>query len=166
MDVSSTPLINTDRLKHIGNDLQVIFVNKRLIIVFLVLGIILGTLAIAGCQTPNALVSSSPSPGNAVQTQANELSQQPSTPSTTHNPSNYSNYQNRGKPGNFSNMTDTQRQDMMNQRQIAVTACQDKNENDSCVINNSRFNMTGSCRSMNSTLICTGSMPNRRGNRP
>jgi len=50
-----------------------------------------------------------------------------------------------------STMTDEQRQQMM---QAAIFACSGKADGDACVIQNSRGDMNGTCRSMNGTLSC------------
>jgi len=65
-------------------------------------------------------------------------------------------------PGMGRNMTDEQRQQFFQQM---TQACHGKAEGDSCTMQNPRGNSTGTCRTMNETLLCAAGMGGPRGNR-
>ncbi|VVC02178.1 Uncharacterised protein [uncultured archaeon] len=69
-----------------------------------------------------------------------------------------------GPGGNIGNLTDAQRQQLFQQRmQQAVAACEGKTAGESCALQNARGNMTGTCQSQNSTLLCMGGFGGRSG---
>ena len=126
---------------------------------FLLLLTIITAIIIIGC-TPNTSESvqsqSYPLENNNIQTQAN--------PKVNNNPIKTNN--SRGR--NFGNMTDEQRQQMMQQRmQMMELACQDKSEGDSCAMKSQRGDRTGTCKTQNGKLLCStgrGNFQNRNQN--
>ena len=75
-----------------------------------------------------------------------------------------------GRPGFGSNLTEEERQQMMQQRlEEERTACEGKAEGDQCTLTNPRGDMAGSCSTLNETLVCRvqfggGQVPGSSGN--
>jgi hypothetical protein len=81
------------------------------------------------------------------------------TSSITNNSSRQHQWQNR----TMTNLTEEQRQQMINERQqLAISACQNKMENDSCVMQGQRGNFTGTCKIQENLLICISAMNGRQ----
>ena len=70
--------------------------------------------------------------------------------------------------GNFSNLTDAQRQQLMAQRmQQMQSACSGKAGGDACSLQGQNGGISGTCTSANGTLFCSaGGMRNRPGGAP
>jgi len=99
------------------------------------------------------------------------------TACTSQNPSNSTSQSasNSGAPSNNQgvpnrtgayrgNLSTADRQAMIQQRrQAAIDACSGKNVGDSCVMENPRANITGTCNALNTTVQC---MANRTFNGP
>jgi hypothetical protein len=57
------------------------------------------------------------------------------------------------------NIADAQREEMVMARQKnAEIACSGKAENDACIMQNSRGNMSGTCKTRNDTISCIAQM--------
>ena len=106
--------------------------NKKLLYILAL--IIITGIAITACTSPN-LPTNTQVPNNA--------------------PNNNVPPQSFNRSGANGNITVAQRQAMFQQRQqAAIDACSGKNAGDSCVLGNSRFNMTGTCNTLNDTIQC------------
>ncbi|MFH0971398.1 MAG: hypothetical protein V1835_02415 [Candidatus Micrarchaeota archaeon] len=63
----------------------------------------------------------------------------------------------------FGNMTEEQRQQMMQQRQQEIiNACKGRAEGDICTITNPRGNTEGTCKTLNNQLLCETPFPSGR----
>ncbi|MGC8851463.1 MAG: hypothetical protein ACP5O3_04580 [Candidatus Micrarchaeia archaeon] len=63
-------------------------------------------------------------------------------------------------PRNFTNLTDAQRQQFLEER---MQACNGKAEGDSCALQDARGNAVGACSSLNGTLECVVARGNFNG---
>ena len=69
------------------------------------------------------------------------------------------------RQGNFKNLTEQERQQMIEQRmQMMQAACQGKAEGDSCSVQSPRGERKGTCKTQNETLACSTGANNRDGN--
>ncbi len=138
---------------------------KKLIYSFLIILLIASMMAIAGCSSNNQ-------EQNQVQDQ--QMQNQVQDANTQNQAVNAQQNQEQGNPNyrqwrrdsNFtrdSNLTDAQRQQMVQQRiQLAVDACQNKQENDACTIQSPRGERAGTCiTNQNNQLMCR-TMRNRQ----
>jgi hypothetical protein len=110
--------------------------------------IILSILFISGCSTANQ--NNNPNPSvNSSNNFPNDLS---------------GGRQGRDWPNRqMTNITDAQRQDMVQARQEQMTAaCQGKAEGDSCAIQSLRGDITGSCKIMQNQTICLSAQGDRQ----
>ena len=65
-------------------------------------------------------------------------------------------------PGDISNLTEEQRQQMFEERQqISIEACKDKSEGESCMLESPRAEMEGVCEMGEENLVCTFSQQMR-----
>jgi hypothetical protein len=66
-------------------------------------------------------------------------------------------------PGGQGNLTDEERQVMMEQRMNeAISACKDMAEGDTCTITSSRGEMQGTCQTRNETIMCDAGFGGRQ----
>ena len=118
-------------------------------LLILTLIVILSVIILSGCSNSN-----NPNPNSAASSNA-------ANPNFSQNTQGQNNpgQNNRGPNGRMMNLTDEQRQQLIEQRiQTATVACDGLSENDSCAISTPRGNTTGTCTLQNNTLMCSGAM--------